>query len=121
MDIMELIKLLVTVAVAVLGSNGLWALIQSKSTAKSARDRMILGIGHVEITRQGEKYIRRNGITKEEYGDLEKYLYKPYRELGGNGTVETMFEKVKKLDFITAAEAERRDAELEFGSGYDPD
>ena len=39
-------ELIITVVVTVLGSNGLWAFIQSRSTHKSARDRMILGLGH---------------------------------------------------------------------------
>jgi hypothetical protein len=110
MDIMELIKQLVIIAVAVLGSNGLWAWIQSKSTAKSARDRMLLGLGHAEIFRLCEKYIRRGAITVNELEDLDKYLFKPYSELGGNGTASAMVEKCKKLDIISDAEAIRRDA-----------
>ena len=109
MDIMELIKQLVIIAVAVLGSNGLWAWIQSKSTAKSARDRMLLGLGHAEIFRLCEKYIRRGAITVNELEDLDKYLFKPYSELGGNGTAAAMVEKCKKLDIISDAEAIRRD------------
>ena len=56
-------ELIAAVVVAVLGSNGLWAFLQSKSTRKTARDRMILGLGHAEIFRVAEKYIHRNGIT----------------------------------------------------------
>ena len=111
MDIMELIKQLVIIAVAVLGSNGLWSWIQSKSTAKSARDRMLLGLGHVKIFDVCEHYLRRGGITTDELEDLEKYLWKPYSELGGNGTAADVVEKCKKLDIITAAEAARRDME----------
>lgn len=109
MDIMELIKQLVIIVVAVLGSNGLWAWIQSKSTAKSARDRMLLGLGHAEIFRLCEKYIQRGAITVNELEDLDKYLFKPYSELGGNGTAAAMVEKCKKLDIISDAEAIRRD------------
>ena len=90
------IELIVTVAVAVLGSNGLWAYLQSKSARKNARDRMILGLGHAEIFRVTEHYIHRGGITLDELEDLGKYLYKPYKELGGNGTAETAVEKCKE-------------------------
>lgn len=109
MDIAHTLELIITVVVAVLGSNGLWAWIQNRGTAKSARDRMLLGIGHAEIFRLCEKYIHRGGITKEELEDLEKYLFKPYHDLGGNGTAETIVGKCRDLRIITAAEAERLD------------
>ena len=103
------LELIITVVVAVLGSNGLWAWIQSRSTAKSARDRMILGLGHAEIFRVAEKYIHRNGITLSELDDLEKYLYKPYADMGGNGTAAAIVQKCKELPIISEQEAERRD------------
>ena len=102
-------QLIITVVVAVLGSNGLWAWIQSRSTAKSARYRMILGLGHAEIFRVAEKYIHRNGITLSELDDLEKYLYKPYADMGGNGTAAAIVAKCKELPIISEQEAERRD------------
>ena len=109
----NLTQIIIAVVVAVLGSNGLWAFMQSRSTAKSARDRMILGLGHAEIFRLAEKYIRRNGITSDELEDLDKYLFKPYSELGGNGTAATMMENCRKLPIITPTEAARRDAEYD--------
>lgn len=104
-------QLIITVVVAVLGSNGLWAWIQSRSTAKSARDRMILGLGHAEIFRVAEKYLHRGGITMSELEDLEKYLFKPYSEMGGNGTAAAVVQKCKELPIISEQEAERRDNE----------
>ena len=106
------LELLITVMLAVLGSNGLWAYIQSRSTQKTAKDRMILGLGHAEIFRTAEKYIERDGITADELEDLEKYLYKPYKTMGGNGTAETIVHKCHSLQIITADEAARRDKEL---------
>lgn len=105
-------QLIITVVVAVLGSNGLWAYLQSKSKVKSARDRMILGLGHAEIFRVTEKYIHREGITMDELEDLDKYLFKPYSELGGNGTAAAVVQKCRELPIITKAEADRRDAEI---------
>ena len=101
----------ITMIVTILGCNAFWAWIQSRGTAKTARDRMILGLGHAEIFRQAEKYIHRDGITADELDDLVKYFYKPYAELGGNGTAAAMIEKCKKLPIITAVEAARRDEE----------
>ena len=113
MDVIELIKQIVIIIVAVLGSNGLWAYIQSKSTAKTARDRMVLGLGHAEIFRLAGQYLRRGAITTDELEDLDKYLYKPYSELGGNGTAAAMVEQCRKLPIITATQAARKDAENE--------
>ena len=76
---------------------------------------MILGLGHAEIFRQCEQYLRRDGITKEELEDLDKYLFKPYKELGGNGTAESMVEQCHKLKIITAAEAVKRDLDIQGG------
>lgn len=104
-----LIQTIVAVVIAVLSSNGLWAYLQSKSKATSARDRMLLGIGHAEIFHTAERYIQRGGITTDELEDLEKYLYKPYAELGGNGTAQSIVEKCKQLKIISASEAERMD------------
>lgn len=104
-----LIQTIVTIVITVLSSNGLWAYLQSKSKATSARDRMLLGIGHAEIFRTAEKYIQRGGITTDELEDLEKYLHKPYAELGGNGTAKAIVEKCKQLKIISASEAERMD------------
>ena len=109
MDRMELVRQVVVIIVAVLGSNGLWAWIQSRGTAKSAKDRMLLGLGHAEIFRLTEKYLRRGGITREELEDLDKYLYRPYAALGGDGTAGSMVAKCRDLDIISSAEAERRD------------
>ena len=71
-----------------------------------------LGLGHDAIFRVADHYIRRGGITLDELEDLNKYLYKPYKEMGGNGTAETAMEKCKELPIITTAEAEKRDREM---------
>lgn len=105
----------ITMILTVLGCNAFWAFLQSRSTAKTARDRMILGLGHAEIFRLAEKYIRRGGITSDELEDLDKYLYKPYSDLGGNGTAATMMEQCRRLPIITHAEAARKDAESNNG------
>lgn len=110
---MHILELIITVFVAVLGSNGLWTYLQNRTTARSARDRMLLGLGHAQIFRVCEKYIHRGGITTDELEDLDKYLWKPYSELGGNGTAKTIVDQCRSLPIITSAEAERRDAEHE--------
>lgn len=108
----HIIELLVTVLIGVLGSNGLWAFLQSISGKKSARDRMILGLGHAEIFRLCERYLARGGITADELDDLVKYLYQPYADLGGNGTVTALIGQVKNLPIIAAKDAAEKDKEM---------
>lgn len=89
------------IVLAVLGSSGIWAgifsLIQARMTKKSASNRMLLGIGHDRIIWLCQKYIDRGWITKDEYEDLHDYLYTPYKDMGGNGTVEKLMAELEKL------------------------
>ena len=108
----SIVQTIVAVILAVLSSNGLWAWLQSRSKTKSASERMILGLGHAEIFRLCEKYIRRGAITMEELEDREKYLFKPYAEMGGNGTAAALVKKCQELPFVTQAVADRMDTEI---------
>lgn len=73
-------------------------LIQRKDSKKdNPMADMIRGLGHDRIIELGSRYIQRGYITKDEYENLHDYLYKPYKELGGNGTAEKIITEVKKL------------------------
>lgn len=90
-------QIMLSVVAAVLGSNGLWAFLQAKRDKKDAKTNMILGLGHDRIVCLCMHYIDRGWISNDEYEDLNKYLYTPYRDMGGNGTVERLMAEVKKL------------------------
>ena len=94
---MHYIELAVTVIISVLGSQGMWAFIQSKRESKDAKTQMLLGLGHDRIIYLGEKYINRGWVTSAEYENLHDYLFVPYKRLGGNGTAEKIMEEVKSL------------------------
>jgi len=98
MDRLEFISIIVG---AIFASGGFWAFInaiyQNRSKKQNALVKLMLGLGHEKIIELGLKYIERGYVTKDEYEDLVKYLYAPYIELGGNGTVEKIMESVKKL------------------------
>ena len=59
--------------------------------------KMILGLGHDIIINRGEYYIARGCITKDEYENLNEYLYKPYLEMGGNGTAKKIMDEIEKM------------------------
>lgn len=88
---------------AVFASSGIWTLIlyliQRIDKKKDNTTRLILGLGHEKIIELCKEYMARQSITESEYSDLIKYLYEPYKELGGNGTAEKAVEDVKKLPF----------------------
>lgn len=68
-----------------------------KKGKHSAESEMLLGLGHDRIVYLGDLYIRRGFISKDEYENLHDYLFKPYLELGGNGTAERVMKEVEKL------------------------
>lgn len=100
--------ILITVIGAVFASSGLWTLIlyfiQRKDKKKDKEDEMlkqqsdmILGLGHDRIIYLGAKYIEEGSISENEFENLNKYLYEPYRKLGGNGTAKKIMEDVNNL------------------------
>ena len=58
---------------------------------------MLKGLGHDRIIELGSHYIKEGSISRDEFENLNDYLYKPYQELGGNGTAEKIMEEVRKL------------------------
>lgn len=91
------IQTMITVVCAVLASSGFWAWLQSRRDKKDAKTRMILGLGHDRLVVLSMKYIERGWVSSDEYEDLNKYLYLPYTEMGGNGTVKKLMGEVQKL------------------------
>lgn len=92
-----LIDILVPLIVAVFASGGFWGYIQRRAEMQSASTKLSLGLAHTEIVRQGIMFIERGYITKDEYEDFVKYLYKPYTSFGGNGLAEKIFREVTDL------------------------
>jgi hypothetical protein len=89
------------IIIAVVASGGFWTLLQTAITAhqrkKSAETRLILGIAFDRLCERAEHHIEDGFITTDDYNDLVKYLYQPYRDMGGNGTVERLMLQVKAL------------------------
>lgn len=91
----------VGIVAAIFASSGFWQYVifkaQQKDRQKSAEARLLMGIAYSKICDLSAKYIERGSISKDEYSDLKKYLYDPYREMGGNGTCERLMKEVDKL------------------------
>ena len=94
---------LTQIILAVFASTGFWALVQAivikLMDRRSAERAALLGLLHERLVEQCESYLDRGYATEGEIRDLEEYIYTPYRNLGGNGTGEQMFDKTRELIF----------------------
>lgn len=93
------VTLVITAITTFACSSGFWAWLQKRDTAKSATTRLLMGLAYEKITTLGMNYIERGWITNDEYEDLRKYFYEPYKEFGGNGTAERIMEEISHLPF----------------------
>lgn len=73
--------------------------------------KMILGLGHDMIITKGEQYIKRGWLTRDEYENLNDYLFKPYLEMGGNGTAQKIMKEVDKLPLREANHEEGKETQ----------
>ena len=93
----ELWQTAVTVIIAILGSGGFWAILQRRSDAKDINKRMLLGLAHDKLLYLLMKYVDRGSVSADEFENVHKYLYLPYKEMGGNGIVEKLMREVERL------------------------
>lgn len=85
---------------SVFASAGFWNWLNSRHRVDDAERRMVLGIGYRCICSLASGYINDGKITHSQYKDLIHYLYEPYKEMGGDGTVERLISEVKKLNVV---------------------
>ena len=91
------IQMMVTIICSVIASSGFWTYIQKKSDKKDGITKLLIGIAHDRIIEIGMRYIERGWITQDEYENLNDYLFKPYKQEGGNGSAERVMKEVDKL------------------------
>lgn len=82
---------------AIFGGQGFWTWLMNRRNGKSNEARLLMGIAYSKIIDQCNKYIKRGWIDADEYHELHHYLYKPYKDMGGNGTAERLMGIVKGL------------------------
>ena len=90
-------EIIIAVIGGIFGSTGLWQLIQYFLNKNSAEREMLLGLGYIQLMQTCNVYLQQGYIEVEELVDLKKYLYEPYRKLGGNGAGEMIMKKVENL------------------------
>lgn len=90
-------QIAVPLAVAVLTSSGLWALVSKRADKNNAERKMLVCLAHDRIIHLGMVYVTRGYVTQDEYENLNDYLYQPYEKMGGNGSAKRVMEEVRKL------------------------
>lgn len=91
------IQSLVTIICAVIASSGFWTYVQARRDKKDVKTQMLIGLAHDRIIALGMAYIERGWITQDEYENLDVYLFKPYEEMGGNGSAKRVMDEVNRL------------------------
>ena len=97
----EIIIAVIGLAGVIFASQGFWSWLIAKNKSKSNESKLLMGIGYSKIIDLCEKHIANGYITTRELHELEHYLYEPYRDMGGNGTVEVLMENVRDLPVKT--------------------
>jgi hypothetical protein len=92
------IVIALTSLTTVIASSGFWAWITARGQKNSASTQLMMGIAHDRIVYLTQQYLERKWITREEYNNLYKFLYLPYKKLGGNGVLEHLIDLTKKLE-----------------------
>lgn len=85
------------IAVAAIGSTGLWTYVGKRAEKKSANHKVLTALAHDRIVEKCNIFLSRGYITPDEFENLRDYLYASYVEMGGNGTAKRLMEEVEKL------------------------
>lgn len=98
------IELLITVVGAIFGSTGFWTFVMTRDKKKSAESKLLLGLSNFAIRWICDAHIKQGFCTADDYNDLNKYLFEPYKEAGGDGAAERSMQIVKNLPTRKAVE-----------------
>ncbi len=94
----NLTTLILAIFASVMASTGFWAYVSARRAKKDLTKDMLLGLGHDRLVHLGMVYIEQGFITEEEYDNYVNWLYKPYKALNGNGTVDRIKMGVDELE-----------------------
>lgn len=84
-------------------SAGFWTYLvrrmRHRDMVRDANSHLLMGLAQNKIITLGMEYIERGWVTTDEFGNLKRYLWEPYCELGGNGAAERIMYAVQRLPF----------------------
>ena len=96
----------ITITTIIFASTGFWSFVtkmwEVKHRKKSCVTRAVLALLHDKLYYLCEKQINTyENITADELENLT-YLFEPYKEMGGNGTCEHLYNECKNLPKVKA-------------------
>lgn len=94
------LQTVLTIVASVGASSGFWAYFTARTNKKTASYKLLIGLAYDRIVYVGMKYVHRGWISKDEYDSLIRNLYRPYKEVGGNGLVERVMKQIDELPLI---------------------
>lgn len=92
-----LVQIVLPVLISLIASSGFWMYVIKRMERRGLQTELLIGLAHDRIVNLGLSYIARGWITKDEYENLNDYLYKTYEKLGGNGSAKRIMQEVDKL------------------------
>lgn len=81
---------------ALSGLSGLYIRLKAKLKRQKIIEAAILALLHDRLYQACNFYLERGYCSVDDKKNIE-YMYKPYRELGGNGTAEHMYKQCQDL------------------------
>jgi hypothetical protein len=100
---------IITILAGILGSTGFWMLVQNQREKKSKERIAITAMLFMAVKMSCKSCLRRGWVSTEEIEDIEKYMFEPYKSMGGNGTAEMLMKKIKDLPNIPLDSADEDD------------
>lgn len=76
------LQVLISVAVALISSNGLWVYFSKKSDKNDATTKLMLGLAHNQIIEQGMQYLDRGYVTMTSMRTSSSTYIRPMQSSG---------------------------------------
>lgn len=92
-----LVQTLVTIAVALISSSGVWGVFTMLIQKRSTSTMLVLRVTQYIIVVEANRVLQQGYMTADDYDIIMKDLYEPYKLLGGNGLAEKLVNDVTKL------------------------
>lgn len=114
---MDILQIVLTAFITVLGSSGIWTYLDHRRAAREAKETkmstedqairdIVKALARYELVRASLSHIERGSITVEEADALTE-LYEPYELLGGNGNGKRLYEQAQSLPRRTGRQVNR--------------
>lgn len=92
-----LVQTLVTITVALIGSSGVWGIFTMLVQKRNSTTRLLLKVAQHVLIMESHRLLEQGYMTSDEYKNITRGLYEPYKLLGGNGLAEKMLNDIAKL------------------------